>query len=123
MKEPIETGEDRRASAMPHGADGAMTGTPVQIEWAEKIRLRAGAEFDRVAAAFQTVAANQTGQTRLDTDAVIAMIGEKRGEVMAQSGAGYYIREWQELSDQVRRMIAQDSRYQIIQANRKLTKS
>jgi hypothetical protein len=114
MEKPIEIGEDPKS---------ALTGTPSQIEWAEEIRLRAGAEFDRVAAAFQTVAAKQTGQTLLDTKAVIAMLGEKRGEVMAQPRAGYYIREWQELSDQVRRMIAQDSRYQAIKANRKLTKS
>ena len=120
MEKPIEVGEN--------ATESALSGTPGQIEWAKEIRLRAGAEFDRVAAAFQTVAAKQTGQTLIDTKAVIAMIGEKRGEVMAQSRAGYYIREWQELSDQVRRMIAQDSRYQIIQANRrqanrKLTKS
>jgi len=114
MEKPIQVEED---------AESAMTGTPVQIEWAEEIKLRAGAEFDRVAAAFQIVAAKQTGQTLLDTKAVIGLIGEKRGEVMAQRRAGYYIREWQELSDQVRRMIARDSRYQAIQANRKSAKS
>jgi hypothetical protein len=113
MEKPIEVGDE---------LESALTGTPSQIEWAKDIRLRAGAEFDRVAAAFQAVAGKQSGQTLLDTKAVIAMIGEKRGEVMAQRRAGYYIREWQELSDQVRRMIAQDSRYQGIQAQRKLTK-
>ena len=113
MEKPIEAGEDANT----------MTGTPSQIEWAQEIRLRAGVEFNRVAAAFQTVAAKQTGQAQLDTHAVIAMIGEKRSEVMGQRRAGYYIREWQELSDQVRRMIAQDSRYQSIQANRKTAKS
>jgi len=98
-----------------------MTGTPNQIEWAEEIRLRVGAEFDRVAAAFQAVAINQTEYARTDTLAVIAILGEKRHEVLANSRAGYYIREWQELSGQVRRLIAQDSRYQTIKANRRLT--
>ena len=108
MKEPIEK-------------DGQMTGTPAQVEWAEAIKLRVNAEFERVAAAFRSVAINQTEQARLDTTVVINILGEKRDEVLAHRRAGYYIREWQELSDQVRRMIAQDSRFQTIKANRKLT--
>jgi hypothetical protein len=99
-------------------AESKMTGTPGQIEWAKQIRLRVGSEFDRVARAFEVVAGNQTEQARTDTEAVIAILGEKREEVMANCRAGYYIREWQEVSDQVRRLVAQDCRYQTIKANR-----
>ena len=95
-----------------------MTGTPSQIEWAEQIKPRAGADFDRVAMALSAAAGNHTGQDRIDAQAVIAILQEKRAEVMAIDQAGYFIRNWQELSDQVRRMIGQDSRYQAIQINR-----
>jgi hypothetical protein len=37
---------------------------------------------------------------------------------MANSRAGYYIREWQELTDQVRRMLAADDRYRAIRVQR-----
>jgi hypothetical protein len=95
-----------------------MTGTPSQIEWAEQIKPRVTAEFDRVANAFAAVAGRQGGQARADTEAVIAILEEKRVEVMARDQAGYFIRDWQELSDQVRRMIGQDSRYQAIKARK-----
>jgi hypothetical protein len=96
-----------------------MTGTASQIEWAEQIRPRVNAEFDRVAKAFQAVADRQSNQDRTDTRAIVAIMEEKRAEVMAQDRAGYFIRDWQELKDQVRQMIAQDTRYQAIQASRK----
>jgi hypothetical protein len=95
-----------------------MTGTPSQIEWAEQIKPRVNAEFDRVAKAFAAVAANQLEPARTDTKAVIAILEEKREEVMARDQAGYFIRDWQELSDQVRRMLSQDSRYQAIKARK-----
>lgn len=96
-----------------------MTGTASQIEWAELIRPRVNTEFDRVAKAFQAVADRQSNEDRTDTRAIVAILEEKRAEVMAQDRAGYFIRDWQELKDQVRQMIAQDSRYQAIQASRK----
>jgi hypothetical protein len=96
-----------------------MTGTASQIEWAEQIRPRVDAEFDRIAKAFQAVADRQSGEDRTDTRAIVAILEEKRAEVMAKDQAGYFIRDWQELKDQVRQMIAQDSRYQAIQASRK----
>ena len=103
------------------GAGSQMTGTPSQIEWAEQIKPRVNAEFDRVAKAFAAVAGNQEEQARADTEAVIAILEEKRAEVMARDQAGYFIRDWQELSDQVRRLIGQDSRYQAIKARRTAT--
>jgi hypothetical protein len=50
---------------------------------------------------------------------VIAILEEKRAETMANNQAGYFIRNWQELTDQVRQLIAADVRYQAIRANRK----
>jgi hypothetical protein len=93
-----------------------MTGTPNQIEWAEQIKPQVSAEFDRVTKAFETVAGRQAVEDRAGTLAVLAILQEKRLEVMANDQAGYFIRGWQELGDQVRRMIAQDPRYQAIQA-------
>jgi len=97
-----------------------MTGSSSQIEWAEQIRPRVGAEFDRVARALNAVADKQTERDRADTHAVIAILEEKRSEVMAREEAGYFIRDWQELKDQVRTMIIQDSRYRSIQTMKAL---
>ena len=71
-----------------------------------------------MANAFKGVAGRQTEQARAETRTVIAILEEKRAETMANGKAGYFIRNWQELSDQVRRMIAADSRYQAILADR-----
>ena len=88
-----------------------MTGTPNQIEWAEQIRPRVDAEFARVATAFREVAARQSGQAAADTLALIHIVEEKRAEALAHDEAAYYIRDWQELSDQVRRLIGADPRF------------
>jgi hypothetical protein len=95
-----------------------MTGTQSQIEWAEQIKPRVGAEFDRVAKALADVAQHQRERARADTHAVIAILQEKRAEVMANDFAGYFIRDWQELTDQVRQMIHRDARYQAIRSGR-----
>jgi len=52
------------------------------------------------------------------TRAIIAIVEEKRAEVMAEDQAGYFIHDWQELSDQVRQMILRDVRYQAIKAKK-----
>ncbi len=95
-----------------------MTGTKSQIEWAERIKGQVNAEFDRTATVFREVAGRQTEQDQVDTLAVIAILEEKRMEVMTNDRAGYFIRYWQELNDQVRKIIAQDPRYQVIKAKR-----
>jgi hypothetical protein len=99
-------------------AASVMTGTPSQIEWAAQIKPRVNAEFDRVADAFRHVAGKQADQDRIETLAVIALLEEKRTEVMRNDSAGYFIRDWRELGDQVRRLIADDPRYHDIQAAR-----
>lgn len=95
-----------------------LTGTPNQVEWAEQIRLTVAQEFDRVARVFQAQAGIQTGQKQSETRTILAILEQKRAETMANRQAGYFIREWQELSDQVRQMIAKDPRYQAVKDQR-----
>ena len=91
-----------------------LAGSTAQVEWAERIRARVGAEFDRVAAAFHSVAQKQNPAVRASTNAVIAILEESRGAVMRNESAGYFIHDWQDIHDQVRKMIFSDPRYQAI---------
>ena len=95
-----------------------MTGTVNQIEWAKQIKTQVEGEFDRVKMALEAAAAKQSGQERMDTQAMIAILQNKRAEVMAHQEAGYFIHDWQELRDQVRQMIMKDDRYKAIKAGR-----
>ena len=95
---------------------GGLTGTDNQIEWAERIRVQVNEEFDRVSRALESAARRQSDQDRLDTYAIMAILEDKRGEVMANQRAGYFIHDWQELRDQVRKMIMSDARYKAIKA-------
>lgn len=87
-----------------------MTGTPSQVEWAEGMQRHVNREFDRVAASLRAVADKQGGDKRADTEAVIAILEQKRAEVMSRKDAGYFIHDRQEISDQVRQMIFCDPR-------------
>ncbi len=98
-----------------------MTGTASQIQWAEQIRPRVEAEFQRVAVAFKAIAQRQDDPSRSQTVAVLAILEEKRAEVMANDHAGYFIKNWHELAGQVRQMIAADPRYKSIQSARGTT--
>jgi hypothetical protein len=88
-----------------------LRGNPFQVEWAGRIRPQVKAEFDRVAKAFQDVASQQAEPKRSRTEAIIAILEAKRDEVMSHDDAGYFIHDWQEIYDQVRRMIRKDPRY------------
>lgn len=96
----------------------SLTGSEAQVEWAERIRNRVGAEFDRVSAAFREVAAKQSGARRAGTEAILAIVEEKRAEALGRHEAGYFIHDWQEIGDQVRQMIFRDPRYQAIKSMR-----
>jgi hypothetical protein len=96
---------------MSTGPEARFIGTASQIEWAEKIRMRVNAEFDRVAETLEAVARKQSIQNRLDTRAIIAILEEKRLEVLGRNEAGYFIKNWQELTDQVQKLVRDDSRY------------
>ena len=95
-----------------------MTGSVSQIEWAERIKQTVADEFDRVLRAFRSVAETQSGVRLSRTLAVIAVVESKRAEVIAHEDAGYFIRDWQEISDQLRRMIGQDPAYQAIKTRK-----
>ncbi len=96
----------------------SMSGTASQVEWAERIKRQVDHEFDRVARAFRSVAGRQSDAERADTAAVIEILETKRAEVMRREQAGYFIRDWQEIGDQVRQMIFHDARYQAIKARK-----
>jgi hypothetical protein len=100
--------------------ESTLTGTPNQIEWAEQIRLTVAREFDRVEKVFQAQVGIQTGQKQAETRTIIAILEQKRAETMSIPSAGYFIREWRELNDQVRRLIAKDPRYHFIRDQRTL---
>lgn len=96
----------------------AMTGTVNQIEWAKQVRTQVNAEFDRVITALEAAATKQSGQDRMDTQTIIAIVEEKRTEVMEHQEAGYFIHDWQELRDQVRQLIMKDDRYKAIKTSK-----
>jgi hypothetical protein len=116
LSEDIEAWEGEGGAACGQTDPGAtsMSGTASQVEWAQRIKHRVNDEFDRVAAAFRTIADKQEDHQRTDTEAIITILEEKRAEVMNREQAGYFIHDWQEISDQVRHMIFQDARYQAI---------
>jgi hypothetical protein len=120
MTRDIEAWEDDggAAPASLGAAALSMSGTAAQVEWAERIKDQVNAEFDRVAASFRSIAGKQGADKRAETEAVIAILEDKRGEVMSREQAGYFIHDWQEISDQVRQMIFHDARYQTIKSNR-----
>lgn len=99
-------------------AERQLIGTVNQVAWAMQIKASVRAEFDRVAKALESAASKQAEPDRMDTQAMIAILEDKRAEVMAKDRAGYFIQDWQELRDQVRQMIVRDSRYQAIKAKR-----
>jgi hypothetical protein len=117
MKERISVWEGEGGS-LNETSEKALTGTVNQIEWAKQIRTHVNAEFDRVITALQAAAARQSGQDRMDTQAIIAIVEEKRTEVLEHQEAGYFIHDWQELRDQVRQMIMKDERYTAIKTGK-----
>jgi cell division FtsZ-interacting protein ZapD len=115
MQRSIAVWEGEGGSANEPSAKG-MTGTVNQIEWAKQIRTRVAAEFDRVKTVLEAAAAKQSRQDQKDIQAIIAILEDKRAEVMAHEEAGYFIHDWQELRDQVRQLIINDGRYKAIKA-------
>jgi hypothetical protein len=117
MQERISVWEDEGGS-LNETSEKGLTGTANQIEWAKQIRTQVNAEFDRVKTALEAAAAKRSGQDRMDTQAMIAILQEKRAEVMVHQEAGYFIHDWQEIRDQVRQMIMKDDRYKAIKAGK-----
>jgi hypothetical protein len=95
-----------------------LTGTPAQVEWAERIRLTVAQEFERVARVSKAKVSIQSGRKQAETRAIIAILEQTHAETLANQQAGYFIRDWQDLSDQVRQMIAKGPRYLAIKDQR-----
>jgi hypothetical protein len=110
--------EGGSAPALSPASAGTLSGTASQVEWAERIKRQVDAEFDRVAASLRSVTGKQDDGKRASTERIIAILEDKRAEVMSRNQAGYFIHDWQEISDQVRKMISLDARYQAIKNNR-----
>jgi len=120
MDEALESWEDEGGAARssPVVATQKMTGTINQIDWAEQIKTQVNAEFDRVAKALELAASKRAEQDRSEVQIMIAILEEKRAEVMANDRAGYFIHDWQELRGQVRTMIMEDPRYRTTKASK-----
>ena len=76
------------ATALSDSSPHALSGTPSQVEWAGRIKRQVNAEFDRVAASFRSVASKQNDEKRADTESILAILEDKRSEVMNQETAG-----------------------------------
>jgi hypothetical protein len=120
LDKDVETweGEGGAVPASLGVSTSSMSGTANQVEWAERIKRQVDDEFDRVARSFRSVAGKQTDARRAETEAILAILEDKRAEVMRRDQAGYFIHDWQEIGDQVRQMIFRDPGYQAIKSNR-----
>ena len=116
MEENISVWEGEGGS-LNEGFTQDLTGSVNQIEWAERIRAQVNGEFDRVAKALEAAALRQSDRDRSKTHAMLLILEDKRAEVMSNPRAGYFIHDWQELRDQVRKMIMNDARYKAIKAH------
>ena len=101
-------------------APSRLTGSPAQVEWAERIRLQVLAEFVRVAAAWEAVARNHRGDQRAETEEILKILRAKQIQTMSRRESGYFIHDWQEISSQVRKLILEDRDYQALLVRRRL---
>ena len=113
MTSDIHVGDDEGGApkTRPRPPWPSLTGTESQVEWAERIRVSVRDEFECVEKSFRAIAAGQHGTMRARTESILPILEDKRQAVMSRTEAGYFIRDWQEISDQVRQMIAGDPRY------------
>lgn len=100
------------------GNAAALSGTEAQVEGAGRIRGQVNADFDRVAASLRAVAVRQQSAKRAQTEAILVILEEKRADVMGIARAGSFIHDWQEIGDQIRKLIFGDPRYQQIRSRR-----
>ena len=114
--EPEISAWEDEGGSQARSAEIRMTGTVSQIAWASQIRRQVDGEFARVRRALELAASKQVVTNRRKTDAMIAILEEKRAEVMAREDAGYFIHDWQELRNQVNQLIIGDTRYKAIKS-------
>ena len=116
MEDPVTAWESEGGFAA-RIAERGMIGTLNQIAWAVQIKSQVEAEFDRVRKVLEYAITKQSPEDAADIEAIIRILEDKRAEVIKNEQAGYFIHEWQELRDQVSRMIVGDSRYKAIKAS------
>ena len=95
-----------------------MTGTPNQIQLATLIKTKIAGDFDRVEKALRKSSESQSEDFQSETKALIAILNEKRTEVLEKDRAGEFIRDWQELDGKVAQLITKDPRYRAIRTQR-----
>src|SRR5438477_8875999 len=118
MNDPIAAWEDEGGSTTPL-RQHRMIGTLNQIAWAVQIKSHVNAEFDRVRKVLEYAMTKQSPKDVIDIEAIIRILEDKRGEVMENEQAGYFIHDWQELGNRVSRMIVGDPRYEAITASQR----
>ncbi len=59
----------------------SMSGTVNQVEWALRIKRQVNEDFDRVAATLMAITRRQNGAKRAETEAIVAILEDKRAEV------------------------------------------
>lgn len=110
MEDNISTWESEGGSF--NDRPGRRTsGSVDQIKRAERTRAQVNSEFDRLSKALQAVALNQSERERLATFAIMLILEEKRGEVLANERAGYLIHDWRDLRDKVWKLILNDPQF------------
>lgn len=72
--------------------ESARAGTISQIDWAVQIKRQVGAEFDRVRGELEAIARKRPFrpvQRRSQINVLIAIVEDRRAEVMRRTEAGY----------------------------------
>lgn len=82
----------------------------------DPIKRQLDREFDRVTASLRSIAARQQRHRHADTVAIIALLEEKRAEVMREQPLRWGIHDRRSFGDQIREWVLADARYQAITA-------
>lgn len=120
IAEELESWEgDSELATIPGEATPELSGVQNNLEWAEQIKLRVNAEFDRVAVAIHASAERRNEERRMETLVLMSILESKRTEVMSRQDAGYFIHDWQQIVHQVSTMIRSDARYLAMRKKRR----
>lgn len=95
-----------------------MNAAPNHPERTADLKARVNAEFDRVAQSFHAAAQHQSGRERQDTAALLEILEEHRAAVLANTDLGYFLDNWSNPHEQVRRLLATDPRVVALRAAR-----
>lgn len=122
----IAVWEDEGGAIAPLASEMHRTSMNVaasHVEWEEIIIRQVNLEFDLVAAYLRSVSLKQNNKNYTETEFALAILEDKRAEVLSRKRAGYFIHDWQAINAQVLRMISEYARYQAIRSVRIATNS